>query len=89
MTGNDLLERLTSSEPMQYAHGIGYVLGAADMPSNEHCMPNGVTARQMRDLIVAMLLENPSLRHNSAIGFVRAAYARAYPCAKSKKNDML
>ncbi len=44
------------------------------------CIPQGVTVRQLRDLVIRFLRAHPELRHLAAIDLVTNALAEAFPC---------
>jgi len=57
----------------------------APRPAKSVCVPEGVTLRQMRDIIMAHLTANPDdLRQFGSI-FIRTALYEAYPCMESPR----
>jgi hypothetical protein len=82
-TGNDLLNRLQSSEPTKQVMALGYIAGVSDFgQSNSHCTPDGVSLGQLRDIVQQSLVNYPSLRHLDASLLVTAALMETWPCPK-------
>ena len=68
-------------------NGIGclhYIAGVADtlLMHKEICAPNGVTVRQLADIVTKYLRDNPEVRHFTAASDTTVALARAFPCSK-------
>lgn len=82
-TGNDLLNRINSSDAFERGIGLGFVMGVFDAThSAVHCPPTTVTAGQVRDMVTKTLNDAPAARHLAAEGFVTYALRNAWPCAK-------
>ncbi len=52
-----------------------------------YCLPEGVIADQLKDIVVIHLQNNPSRRHKPAVLEVMLAWSEAFPC--SKQNNSL
>lgn len=82
-SGNDLLAKLQSSEPVERMIGAGYITGVFDAASGaSQCPPENVTIGQVRDMVKSHLEATPTLRHYPADVQVRFVLTRAWPCAK-------
>jgi hypothetical protein len=94
--GNSLLEICKAPEGSQARYNcLGYVLGVSDtladlttmgaLPGSP-CLPTGVTAGQMSDVVVKYLAENPKNRSFSSASLVIGALTTAWPpCNKQGK----
>ena len=90
ISGNMLHQRMQSSDHIDRAFAIGYVIGVADAGLNVlHCASNQVTSGQTRDVVKLYLEKNPSLRDTSADILVVAALSQAWPCPKKKSGVQL
>lgn len=90
LNGNELLEFCRDLEGGQPSlHCASYLLGLVDYESDlqmlgkapHFCIPVGVTARQMRDVVVRQLESDSAQRHLSAASHVVIALADTFPCA--------
>ena len=60
ISGNELLQRLESSESYDRGLGMGYVAGVFDATSGlHHCSPSSVSLGQMRDMTLKALRAMP------------------------------
>lgn len=86
--GGDLLKALRSAPASQARMvGIGYVMGASDMGMwNVHCIPDGVKATQIADVISTFIESRPDLQNQPADAFVANLLNRAYPCLPNEKE---
>lgn len=85
-TGNDLLDRMDSSNNFRSGIATGYVLGVMDtMTGITICPPSGVTIGQVNDIIQKYLRDNPQHRHLAADVIVETVMKTRFPCA-SKNN---
>ena len=86
-SGNLLLQRLTSGSSMDVVNAYGYIIGVADATNGngQHCVPNGVTVRQLSDVVQRFLENVPEMRHGPADSFVNVALRNAWPC-KSRSS---
>lgn len=83
MTGNKLLENLSSTEPMNRMMGSMYVRGVHDARQTfDFCTPDTVTPIQLRDLVKQALERSPQARHVSAQVLVIAVLSGTFPCPK-------
>lgn len=63
-----------------------YIMGVADamaigpVVSHRACFPNGVTAGQVKDVVLNYLRAQPQRRHNVGVQLVAEALAEAFPC---------
>lgn len=85
MSGNDLLTRLTSDTATQRMHGLGYIVGVSDsLNSYAFCIPRGVNAGQLFDMMRNYLNNTPAERHLPADVVISTALGIAFPCPKGK-----
>jgi hypothetical protein len=67
---------------------LGYIDGVADaldkniINGYKACVPDGVTAGQLQDVVVQYLRLNPADRHFLAFGLVADAISKAFPCRR-------
>jgi hypothetical protein len=87
-SGNSLYELCLTEPPVKCA---GYIEGIVDAnnlvtaslrKSPMLCIPKGVTLRQLVDVVLQYLRDNPSDRHYAAAGEVVLALGGGFPCAK-------
>lgn len=90
MSGNKLLEGCDVPK-QSYPLGIctGYSVAVMDamlagqaVNGYTACAPVGVTASQVRDVVIGYLKAHPEVRHYAAVGLVAEAIAEAFPCNK-------
>lgn len=89
MTGNLLYNRMVSNERADHLLALGYVMGVFDATNNvAHCGGNleNIMSGQARDVAKQFLEANPSTRDLFADVLLRAAFAKAWPCAEKKKG---
>ena len=89
MTGNLLYNRMTSGKDTDKLMSIGYVMGVFDATNNvAHCGGNlaNIMSGQAHDVAKQFLEANPSTRDLFADVLLRAAFAKAWPCAEKKKG---
>ena len=89
--GNELFQNCQSDEePEGTKQGdasrglcLGYVLGAYDAGGKNYaiCVPVGVTAAQVKDVVRHWLQSHPEKRHLPAAGLVLDALLEKFPCA--------
>jgi len=85
-TGNDLLEKCRTQNPMC----LGYVSGVIDASQMYQsagtnrlvCPPTGVTRTQVRDVVVRFLEEHPESRQRAAAVIALSAMGKAFPCVQ-------
>ena len=89
MTGNDLLRRCETN----YAECAAYVGGVADFLNlmqtrgdlpHKACVPANADLRQLTDVAVKALRDDPASRNQGAAGLVAVAFADAFPCPTGK-----
>lgn len=92
VTGNDLYRFCGSPsgwEPCyRYLEAVVDMAEAAPRRELQLCLSEGVTSRQLRDIVMKALEADPASRHRSAAVLVYNAVNRAFPCpaeAKAKK----
>lgn len=87
-SGNDLLNHIQSSEPLERTWALGYVMGAFDASKNVlHCSNvDGITAGQVRDIVKNYLVSNPQYRHMAADLIVGVSIGTVWPCPKKKSG---
>jgi hypothetical protein len=88
LTGNEILQRLKSGDHIPYAVALGYIQGIADAyDGGSHCLPAGVTAGQLKDVVKNFLEASPEVRHRPADLIIYAIFKNTWPCAnKSNKG---
>ena len=93
MTGNDLLSYCKRSGLFDAGICLGYIGGAWNtmqgyssykkIPhSLRICSPEKVTIKQVKDVVVQYLEQNPNLRHVSGGLTIKFALQAAWPCPK-------
>lgn len=85
--GNRLLSNCSDDGYFMEGFCLGYIRAltiSADLimanGNNAVCIPDGVQAGQVRDMIVAYIRRNPSSRHEHALVLVSWALREAWPC---------
>jgi hypothetical protein len=87
LDGNELLDRMRSTEPVRRGVAIGYVLGVHDtMARVNHCTPSNVTSGQLRDIVQNYITNTPARRHESADVLVMDALKIGFPCANNRSR---
>jgi hypothetical protein len=88
LTGNDLLQRINSGDHIPYAVALGYIQGVGDAyDGGSHCLPDGVTVGQLKDVVKNFLEASPEVRHRPADLIIYAIFKNTWPCAnKSNKG---
>ncbi|MCW5770926.1 MAG: hypothetical protein KIT16_04760 [Rhodospirillaceae bacterium] len=67
---------------------LGYISGVADaldgnaLDGIRACLPEAVTRKQLRDIVVEWLQANPQLRRFRAASLVATALAKKFPCRR-------
>lgn len=85
--GNKLHSELTNTGVVFPTLGMGYIMGVADaLGGITHCMPENVTAGQLRDMVKNYLDTTPAVRHLPASSLVVRVLAATWPCAVEKKK---
>ena len=86
-TGNDLYNKLTSSDSSDRILGMGYIAGIYDVfDGSSICAKQNVTLGQLKDIVIKKLAEKPEYRHMTADNFVYVALSEAFPCPKKKNT---
>jgi hypothetical protein len=87
LTGNELLTRMKDSSVVPQMVAMGYVIGIADaMDQSSHCLPDGVTMGQVRDVVKQFLEVTPEVRHRPAELIVYVVLKNTWACAEKKKG---
>ena len=94
MNGNELYQECTGSSYILREHCIGYLEGVTDaevtmrevIGTPPNCLPLGVDATQIRDVVVQYLEDHPAIRNDLASDLAATAMAVAWPC--SAKSTM-
>jgi hypothetical protein len=85
INGNQLLTLMNGST-MEQAVALGYVVGASNSSSNGIlCIPQGVDAGQLRDVVKKNLEVTPAIRHMEAFFLVEASLVLIWPCPSLRK----
>lgn len=89
LDGNDLHQKCTSASVYDKSECLRYVQGAADtfamlrsMKGQTNCIPSGVNAGQLMDMVTKELVDNPADRHYNAVSFVYAAILKGFPACR-------
>ena len=89
-TGNNLYDRITSSEVSERIQALGYVMGVFDVYVNITFCPgsqSGITAGQIRDMAAAWLAANPTQRNRNAEALLNEIFKQAWPCKNRNNNN--
>ena len=84
-SGNDLFG-YCAGEVRNSDHCLGYTTGIVDALASgsifgwKACVPEQVSAAQVRDIVVKYLQDNPQDRHYSAAAIAAKALSIAFPC---------
>jgi hypothetical protein len=85
--GNELYKDITSNDPIDNMHALGYISGVADTGHEVFfCIPSNVTLRQIVDMTEIELRNNPSIRNYTADGILIAILKKRWPCANKGKT---
>jgi hypothetical protein len=81
-SGNDLVADCQLKIPVAEGYCYGYVHGAHDALGmiTEFCSPDDVVGKQLVDIVMKYLKENPENLHYNAASLVTSALIRAFPC---------
>ncbi|WP_343725484.1 Rap1a/Tai family immunity protein [Herbaspirillum huttiense] len=92
--GNQIYDWL--QKPATRTPATTFIVGVADNESTHYafallqgnarataffCVPEGVTAGQLSDIVLKYFSDHPSTRHFDAVLLVRAALLEPYPCS--------
>jgi len=55
--------------------------GSLKLPYAFFCIPDGVTSKQLGDIVEKYLINNPQNRHQNAMGLSHIALTQVWPCA--------
>lgn len=79
--GNNLLAYCKASAgTWESSYCLGFIAGVADTNSALLCVPNGVTLRQLADVVAKNLEKHPEARHFPAYDLTTAAILTDFPC---------
>ncbi|MDI9314113.1 MAG: Rap1a/Tai family immunity protein [Hydrotalea sp.] len=84
-TGNDLWQFINAdkSDFVDLSVGQGYIAGVVDESDHKYfCVPDGVNAGQIRDMIKKYLENNPAIRHLPANQLITIGLKKVWPCHK-------
>ncbi len=85
VSGNLLLEYLSSKDAAVVGVGVGYVMGVFDTGHGvRHCAPERVTVNQVRDMVHAFLVGAPNVRHASGDVIVATYLSTVWPCQRGE-----
>ena len=82
-TGNNLYDRLSSSDVLERVQALGYVMGVYDVYVHVTFCPvnqSSITAGQIRDMAAGWLAANASTRHRNAEALLNDMFRQAWPC---------
>ena len=78
--GNKLFQACQNNDRL-YGVCLGYVIGVEDALDGQlFCVPTGVQAGQVIDVVKSYLLDHPEKRHLQAADLVTAALREKFPC---------
>jgi hypothetical protein len=87
ISGNELYKRLTGESVVGQSYALGYIIGVADAyDGGSHCIPDGVNAGQIRDVVKNFMDATPEVRHRPADLIVYAILKNTWACAEKKKG---
>lgn len=87
ISGNKLLQYMTSESEVEKGFGFGYVAGVFDLGvGTTHCAPQSVTIKQISDMTKNALESLPQHRDKSADQFVNTILKTTWPC-KNKSSS--
>jgi hypothetical protein len=93
-TVDDLYRNCKSNDAAALASCLGYIQGVAGgiqtdralaKSTSPFCMSNQVTLEQSKNVVIAFVDKDPSIRSKYAAGAVEFALIGAFPCGKSPK----
>lgn len=85
--GNELLDRMKSSNNFTSGVAHGYVVGIMDTMSGiTICSPGRMTIGQVHDIMLKYLNENPDIRHLPADVIIETVMSNRFPCSNKKGN---
>lgn len=88
VSGNYLYEQMTGQTSANI-WAIGYVTGVADAGWGVGwCPPQGVTVRQLYDLVQQRMAAVPEARHYTADSIIITVLKGAYPCQERRRQNL-
>lgn len=84
--GNELLAYCTahSSEIFRAGQCFGFINGVTTTSTDLGCVPENVTRRQAKDIIILYLEQNPHRRHLGSSHLVEESLRNAFPCGSRR-----
>lgn len=90
LSGNDLLQRIESSDSVNRSIALGYVMGVHDaLRSVTHCSPTTTTSGQVHDMVHVFLITNPQHRHASGDSIISHVLTARWPCEQRKGGQQI
>ena len=89
MTGNQLHSKLNSTDVSERIQALGYIQGVFDAGQHfRHCAPDniGITAGQIKDIVLKYLNDRPALRNITADLLIIDALKQIWPCPGQNKG---
>lgn len=87
ITGRVLYDHMTSGVTARQLAATYYVAGVFDSyHQSTHCAPDGVTVKQVEDLLLSFLSSNQDLLKHPADVLGGFVFSQAWPCQTSKKK---
>jgi len=89
LTGNDLLKWCESTDDIDRAFCLGYIIGVTDLDGADgsmfperrrSCVAEGANNGQVRDVVVKYLKDRPEERHILAAILIVKAMVQTFPC---------
>ena len=84
LTGNELYQKMTSTDHGDRMYAMGFVVGAYDIGVHVFFCPRteqGITVGQVQDIVRNYMAANPGQRNRTAEFMVREAFKEIWPCA--------
>lgn len=85
-SGNEIYAKCTDNDTFYRGQCLSYIAGISDAMDENNvdgftaCIPGGVTAGQLKDLVTQWLFSHANKRHYAASGLVAHALSDNYPC---------
>lgn len=89
--GNELLSNCRELDGPEIGTCYGYLMGVADgrraspLSLTPYCLPDGVSSRQLRDIVVRALEASPETRQEGAGILVARALNATFACPRQPK----
>ena len=80
--GSELLRDCEAEPGVNSGVCYGYIRGIVDagISNGRYCVPEGVKARELKDIVVEFLNENPEMLNKPTYNLVHGPILVAFPC---------